>query len=123
MKLLLDEMYSVRIAEQLRVRGHDVIAAQERPDLRELDDEPLLVVAATEERVLLTNNVADLAPILRRLSAEGGGHCGVLFTSDRSMPRSSGAIGTYVDELERFMERRPAVDALRDQISWLTPAA
>ncbi len=33
MKLLLDEMYPRRLAEQLRAEGHDVVAVVELPDL------------------------------------------------------------------------------------------
>jgi lipopolysaccharide/colanic/teichoic acid biosynthesis glycosyltransferase len=34
LKLLLDEMYTAAVAEQLRERDHDVIAVAERADLR-----------------------------------------------------------------------------------------
>ena len=41
MRLLLDEMLSARIAEQLRDRGHDVTAVDGSPHLRGLADPDL----------------------------------------------------------------------------------
>jgi len=42
-RLVLDEHYSLRIAQQLRQGGFDVISVTERPtDLRQMDDESLL---------------------------------------------------------------------------------
>jgi hypothetical protein len=42
LRLLLDEMYTAAVAEQLRRRNHDVIAVAERADLRGTLDEDLL---------------------------------------------------------------------------------
>jgi predicted nuclease of predicted toxin-antitoxin system len=122
LKLLLDEMYAVQIAEQLRSRGHDVIAVKERPDLVGVDDEPLLERAAAEDRVLLTNNVGDFSRLVQRLPAEGRTHHGVVLTNDRSMPRTLNNIATYARELEAFMKRRPEDDAMRDHVAWLPEA-
>lgn len=36
--LLLDEMFSPRVADQLQQRGHDVLALVADPDLRALAD-------------------------------------------------------------------------------------
>jgi predicted nuclease of predicted toxin-antitoxin system len=59
-KLLLDEMLSPGIAEQLRERGHDVqaIAASEHA---ELDDPEVLDIARSQRRAVVTNNVLALA--------------------------------------------------------------
>lgn len=66
MRLLLDEMYSARIARSLRERGHDAVAVAERPDLRGASDEEVFLAAARERRALVTDNVADLRPTADR---------------------------------------------------------
>ena len=53
MKLLLDEMLPAAIAEQLRHRGHDVIAVSEHPELRGLPDPELLAHCGRELRAVL----------------------------------------------------------------------
>ncbi|MBW3605836.1 MAG: DUF5615 family PIN-like protein [Actinobacteria bacterium] len=118
MKLALDHHYSPTIAEQLRSRGHDVVAAQERGWGQE-DDESLLTLCSGEDRALLTNNVGDFSVIARRWAAEGRSHAGLIFTSDASMPRHRDTVGRYVTALDH-MHRTHAVDnALRDRIDWL----
>ncbi len=66
MNLLLDETYPARLALGLRERDLDAEAVDERPPLRGLADEELLVIAAAECRTLVTENVADFM----RLDAE-----------------------------------------------------
>ena len=117
MRLLLDEHFSVKIAQQLRRRGHDVVAvgefcAGER-------DEALLEIATREGRVLLTNNVRDFMPLARRWGEAGQDHSGLIFTSDSSMPRGKGGLGMYVRVLARWLERHPGEAALTNQVRWL----
>ena len=119
MRLLLDEHYSPKIAEQLRNRGHDVVSVKERDDLRGLGDIELWTRASAESRALVTENVADFAPLAREAAAAGDRHFGVVFTSPRSMPRTLGAIGAYVERVDSFLRDRPADDALADQVHWL----
>lgn len=121
MKLLLDEMYDRVIAEQLRSRGHDVVAVTERLDLRGMSDEELLAAAASERRVIVTENAVHFVPAFRDLVARGDDCAGLLVTSPRSMPRSHDTIGLYVDVLERELEMHADDDALRDQMAFLTP--
>lgn len=122
MKLLLDELYSPTIAEELRKTGHDVVSVQESDDLRGLDDRELWVRASAEGRALVTENVADFAPLVREAAAQGDRHLGVVFTSPRSMPRGVGTIGLYVDVLDAFLREHPGEEALLDQVAWLGPA-
>lgn len=118
MKLLLDEHYAGEIAEQLRASGHDATTVAER-GVRGIDDEPLLALAASEQRTLLTNNVRDFAPLASRWAASGQEHYGLMFTSDASMPRGKSSIGAYVDALRTLMDDNPAADSLRNQVRWL----
>lgn len=122
MRLLLDEHYSPRIALELRRRGHDVVAAQERPELRGLDDHALFALMAAEHRAIVTEDAADFLPILHAATVRGTDTFGVLFTSPRQFPRTSRAIGRLVAALDTFLTTRPANDALRGQSWWLEPA-
>lgn len=59
MKLLLDEHFSQVIAEQLRSRGHDVVAVVERVELRERADAEVLGWAVSQGRAVVTENAGD----------------------------------------------------------------
>ncbi len=118
MRLLLDEQYSAEIAAQLRSDGYDVASVHEL-GLVGIADQPLLETAATEERALVTNNVRDFAPLAVSWTAEGRDHYGLIFTSDRSLPRSRNTIGLFVDALRGLLDAKPATDALRNQVRWV----
>lgn len=118
MNLTLDHHYSRLIAEHLRDAGHDVVAAVERDWQRE-DDESLLTLCAAEERALLTNNVGDFALLARRWAASGQSHCGLIFTSDASLPRTRDTIGKYVQHLDDLLRQHPDPSAFTDRIHWL----
>ena len=117
-KLALDHHYSPAIAIELRARGHDVCAAIERGWQTE-EDEALLEICATEQRVLVTNNVADFAIIARRWAIAGRGHCGLIFTSDASMPRGRQSIGSYVDTVDELLIANHDAAAFTDRTHWL----
>jgi hypothetical protein len=117
-KLALDHHYSTAIAQQLRTRKHDVVAALER-GWQLAEDEPLLVLCVNEQRALLTNNVADFAVLARRWAAEGRLHYGMMFTSDSTMPRNARTIGRYVRALHDLMRSNPSVEALVNRVEWL----
>ncbi len=95
-RLLLDEMFSPRIAEQLRQRSHDVLALVVDPELRALADPEVYAWAGEHGRRVVTENVKDVRP----LAADGHG-AGVLFTSSRR-PRSRQNLGPLVDALDRW---------------------
>lgn len=118
MKLLLDEHYANEIAVQLRATGHETVTVSERR-LNGTDDEPLLALASSEGRALLTNNARDFLPIVARWATSGRGHCGLLLTSDSSMPRGKDSIGLYVATLSELMQANPGARALENQVRWL----
>lgn len=118
MKLALDHHYSAAIAEQLRVAGHDAVAAIEQGWERE-DDESLLTICERDQRVLMTNNVADYATIAQRWAVQGRSHAGLIFTSDASLPRTRGTSGKYVELLTALMIDRPEPHGWHDRIHWL----
>lgn len=119
MKLLIDEHYANEIAAQLRAAGHDAVTVSERR-LTGINDEALLVLAASEGRALLTNNARDFIPLIARWAAAGQSHGGLLLTSsDASLPRGKHSIGLYVECLRTLMEANPGDRALADQLRWL----
>ena len=120
MRLLLDEHYTPEFARQLRKQGHDLVALVERADLVGLGDEELLRRMAQERRAIMTNNVKDFVLLAGRMAVVNDHHHGLLFTSDRSMPRRSDAIGRFVDLLERFLQRHEGDDSYRNQVQWLS---
>gem|GEM_PF-4445081 len=62
-RLLLDEMWSPDIAEQVRRRGHDVIAVAETMDLRGLPDDLIFAIAQRNGYAIVTENVIDFRPL------------------------------------------------------------
>jgi hypothetical protein len=122
LKLLLDEMYSEKIAEQLRARGHDVVCVTEREDLRSVEDEALLLHMVQERRVIVSDNWRDFGPILTKMGVEETPHYGVIFTSGRRLPRSKESIGLYVHVLEEFLIAHPLEDALLNISVWVPGA-
>jgi hypothetical protein len=119
LRLLLDELYSRRIAEQLRARGHDVVAVTERPELEGLSDAALFALMPTERRAILTENWRHFLGLLGEAAATSSTHYGVVFTSRRKLPRGAGTIGLYVRVLDDFLGRHPAEDALVGTYRWL----
>jgi predicted nuclease of predicted toxin-antitoxin system len=73
-RLLLDANLSPkRIGSVLQRRGHDVVSLAANPAFDALDDPQVLAMAAAQDRVLVTRNARDFAPLLREW-AEAGRH-------------------------------------------------
>lgn len=123
MKLLLDEHVSPRIAVQLRQRGHDVVAARERAELRGLSDADLFALMPAERRAIVTEDAADFLALVRAAVVRGTDHFGVVLTSPRQFPRTIRSISRLLSALEAFLTARPADDALRGQTWWLEPVS
>ena len=115
MKLLLDEMFSPRIARELRSRGHDVVAVKERPDLIGRHDREIVRRMAAEHRAIVTNDVDDYGAIATRFASSGEEHSGMLFTSDQTMARNKVSLPLYVSMLDALLRERPAADAFRNR--------
>lgn len=120
MKLLLDEHFSHLIAQQLREQGFDVVAITERPGLMGAPDAEVFAAAVAQRRALVTNDARHLIPLAQRHAAEGGRHFGLVLTSDRSLPRSRRRIGATVRALAAMLRTRDEVEALADQVVWLS---
>lgn len=116
MRLLLDEMLSAVIAEQLRTRGHDVAAVDELPALRGLPDSELLAHAQEEARTVVTYNREDFLALDRDFRFRGHQHHGVVILHPRRFPQGTGSIGPLVTSLGQFLEREPPYPAF---VHWL----
>lgn len=110
MRLLLDANLSPRgIAEPLRAAGHDVLALAAERSLEGLDDPEVLLLAAREERILVTRNSRDFAPLLRQWAEAGRLHAGciLIWTLDH------GRFAEIVGGIERLLAERPRQEAWR----------
>jgi hypothetical protein len=111
-KLLLDEMYSYSIAEQLRDRGHDVLSVHERDEdgvlLEGSTDPEVLAAAYAAGRGLVTDNARDFRPLEADTIARGGHYAGIIYTSNRQFPRGEpGTTGLLVRALAAVLEADP----------------
>ena len=116
--MLLDVHHSRVAAERLRAEGHDVLAASDRPDLASISDEELLGSAAQEARAVVTENVRDFDPIIRRWAATAEHHSGVIFTSPRRFHRGSARYPANLIASLRGVINSPPVAEL-DWVIWL----
>ena len=114
MKLLLDEMYSATVAEQLRGRGHDVVSIHDA-EFRSLEgapDEEVFAAAIAEERAIVTENVPDFRRLEAEALASDEPTPGLIFTTNRQFPRGDPAtVGRLVLALDALLGERPALAA------------
>ncbi|MBE7186651.1 MAG: DUF5615 family PIN-like protein [Jatrophihabitans endophyticus] len=85
--LLLDEMYSPRIAGLLAQRHINCVAVAGDQLLSASDDETVLVAALDQRRVLVTNNVVDFERLRRGRTAVGLSVPELIYTDDSTFPR------------------------------------
>ena len=119
MKLLLDEMLSPVIAQQLRKRGHDVEAIKGHPGREALSDREVLDVAREEGRAVATNNIVDFRPLHHEAISPGGpGHYGMVFVPG-SYRRAKADTGRLVKALEAKLVEFPGDADLAGGETWL----
>lgn len=113
MRLLLDANLSPRrIGGPLRDAGHDVLALAEDATYEGLADPLVLELAAAEERVLITRNSRDFAPLARGWAEAQRTHAGMIliWTLDHS------EFGGILDGVQRLLEQRPQPAQWRDLV-------
>jgi hypothetical protein len=98
--LLLDEMFSPAIAADLESRGVATRVVAADPVLRALSDLEILEAALLENRVVVTNNVADFESLRRAWETVGREVPGLIYTSDPSFPRARAYFTRLVAALE-----------------------
>jgi hypothetical protein len=118
-KLLLDELLSPEIARQLRARGHDVEAVAGHPDWEDLSDSQIMVVARTENRAIVTNNLRDYRPLHSEAITPGGrGHFGMIFIPS-NYRRTRADAGRIIAALEAKLAQYPGETDLANGEAWL----
>jgi hypothetical protein len=115
-KLLLDEMISAVVAEQLRVRDHDLEAVSERRGLRGLPDLEVFEYAQSAERSVVTYNRDDFLELDRRFRSEGRNHNGIVVLNPRRFPQGPASIGSLVKSLDELIAGGPLYESF---IHWL----
>lgn len=113
MRLLLDANLSPRgIATPLRNAGHDVLALAGDPAFEGLDDPLVLELATAQERVLITRNSRDFAPLAREWAEASRRHGGLIliWTLDHSR------FAAIVDGIVRHLERWPQQEQWRELV-------
>jgi len=101
-RLLLDEMYPLRIADELQRRGHDVLSVHERPG-RGTPDSDVFEFASEAGRALVTENVRDFRPLASARLEAGNHHAGLVLTASRRWPRDRP--WAIIDALEGLLRR------------------
>jgi len=88
--LLLDEMFTDDIAQQLRTKGYDVISVVADPALVGLPDDQTLAYATAERRALVTANIKDFVPLDAQYRAADQSHAGLILVSTKTFPQNRG---------------------------------
>ena len=101
--LLLDEMFSDTIAQQLRAKSYDVISVVAHAGLVALPDDQILAYATAEGRALVTANIKDFVPLDGRYRAAGQDHAGLVLISTKTFPQNRSFTTAITTALETWL--------------------
>lgn len=105
MKLLLDEMYGIRLAEALRaVRIEATTVAELR--LTGTPDAEVFAAALASKHALLTENVGDFTRFAAEHSAAGGHHNGLLIALSSRFSRRPAGTANLVAAIQVVMREQ-----------------
>jgi Domain of unknown function (DUF5615) len=116
--LLLDEMFSDTIAQQLRAKGHDVQAVVTDPSLASLPDDQILSRAAATGRALVTANIKDFMPLDARYRAAGQAHAGLILVSVKTFPQNRSYTSAVTSALAALLDEPEQIEA--SKVTFLT---
>jgi len=122
-KVLLDEQISPAVAQALRRRSHDVVAVGERRGLLSRPDLDVLVAAAAEGRIVVSENIRDFARLGAHRLPSRQWHHGVVLVSRRGFPGSRDGFGLLIRALDVLLATHPGDDDLVGEVVWLKRAA
>lgn len=104
MRLLLDAHLSPRrIGAALGEGGHDVLSLATDMALGALDDPEVLALAAAHDRILVTRNARDFAPLLRQWAEADRHHAGCILI----WTLGHHEFGAIIAGVERLLAARP----------------
>lgn len=107
MKLLLDENVNHAVAQQLRDRGHDVVAVTEHAALRGRADQDHFEWCRQECRAIVTYDRDDFLELDREYKLAGKEHAGVVILNVGPFPQRASTIGKLVTSLEALIHSGP----------------
>lgn len=111
MRLLLDANLSPkRAGSVLQKRGHDVLSLASDATLGALDDPQVLELAAEQDRILVTRNSRDFAPLLREWAEADRHHAGCILIWTLGHHQ----FGPIIDGVGGLLRERPDSETWRD---------
>ena len=117
-RIFLDHHYPKALVHALRESGNDAVSAFE-VGMQLASDEEILEYCRVEKRVVLTNNHSDFAQIARNWSIAHRNHCGIIYTSDNSLPRTVANANQIAQRIKVLIATIPPGSDLQDQQRWL----
>jgi predicted nuclease of predicted toxin-antitoxin system len=110
-RLLLDANLSPkRIGSVLQRRGHDVLSLASDAALGALADPEVLTLGPEQERIIVTRNSRDFAPLLREWGEAGRHHCGCILI----WTLGHHEFGAIVDGVSRLLRDYPEAEEWQD---------
>ena len=105
--LLLDEMLSGTIADELRSKGHDVLAVVADSALLALPDDQILAHATATGHALVTANIKDFMPLDAQYRAAGQAHAGLIFIFSKTFRQDRAYTAAITGALAAFLDQHP----------------
>jgi predicted nuclease of predicted toxin-antitoxin system len=126
-RLLLDEMWTPKIAIQLRAHGFDVVAISEAEYAGRyagIADDEVFARAQDDGRAIVTDNIADYEQVRRDWESRGQVHHGLLHALNPPFNRHKGerVIGQMVNALAHFLSSPDAADRPFNRAHYLREA-
>lgn len=116
MRLMLDVHVSGPVVGRaLAERGHAVLAVDQSPELRELEDLELLRLAREENRILVTSNVGDFMEHITEWAHAGESHAGIVMVTYQVKKER---FGSLIRGIQQALEG-PSQEQWIDRIQWL----
>jgi hypothetical protein len=109
--LLLDEMFSDTIVQQLRAKGHDVQAVVADPSLISLPDDQVLSRATAVGRALVTANIKDFMPLDAQYRAAEQTHAGLILVSAKTFPHNRSYTSAVTNALAALLDQPGQIQA------------
>jgi Domain of unknown function (DUF5615) len=107
LRLLLDEMLPVTIAEALQSSGRDVVAVIAERQLRGLADLELFEYVQQDRRAIVTYNRDDFLALDRHWRAATREHHGIVVLNPRRFPQGAQSVGPLISALDVLIAAGP----------------